>query len=215
MTVVDPTRYTTPGGELSLSNLVQLELLRATMERGLPFRTRVLGFSMLPLIADDDVVTIDPLGEVAPRMGEVVAFVSPESERLTLHRVVGRAVDGWVLRGDNCRESDGVVAADGILGRIVRVERDGRDVGFGTGFCGASVAWLSRCGAIAAARTTLGAPRRIVSRVLRCGQGFAIYRQFGRHVAPHIDIVEVTEDDLRAMDRDLRRSNVRPRWCVR
>ncbi|MBN1629021.1 MAG: GNAT family N-acetyltransferase [Thermoleophilia bacterium] len=212
MTMVDPTRYTTPGGELSLSNLGQLELLRATMERGLPFRTRVLGFSMLPLIADEDVVTIDPLGEVAPRVGEVVAFVSPESGRLTVHRVVGRTGDGWLLRGDNCRESDGVVAADGILGRIVRVERDGRDVGFGEGLCATGLAWLSKHGALAAVKTTLGAPRRIMSRVLRCGQGFATYGQFGRCVAPHIDIIEATEGDLRAMHRDLLRSNVRPRW---
>jgi ribosomal protein S18 acetylase RimI-like enzyme len=204
-------QYATPGGELSLSNLGQLELLRATMERGLPFRTRVLGFSMMPLIRDEDVVTIVPLGDVAPSVGEVVAFVAPDTGRLALHRIVGRNGDRWLLRGDNCLESDGMIAADGIIGRISRVERDGRDVRFGTGLRGSAVAWLSRHGVLGTVNIAVRAPRRITSHALRCGQGFAVYRQVGRRIAPHVEITEATEDDLQAMRRHLLRSNVGPR----
>jgi len=38
MTDVDLSRYVAPGGELPLSNLGQLELLRALMARGSPLR---------------------------------------------------------------------------------------------------------------------------------------------------------------------------------
>jgi ribosomal protein S18 acetylase RimI-like enzyme len=201
MTEAGPSRHVSPGGDLPLSNLGQLELLRAMIERGLPLRTRVRGFSMTPLIRDDDVVTIVPVVGRDPRVGEVVACVLPEAEKLILHRVVAREGEGWLVRGDNCRESDGVVVGEGILGSITRVERNGRDVRFGTGFGRAGIARLSRSGSLGALGGTRRSLRRVASSTLRHAQGFTMYRAAGRRLAPRIDIGEASEVDLHAVNR--------------
>jgi ribosomal protein S18 acetylase RimI-like enzyme len=201
VTDADPSRYVSPGGELPLSNLGQLELLRAMMERSLPLRIRVRGFSMTPTIRDDDVVTVVPMAGRDLQVGEVVAFVSPQTERLVLHRVVAREGAGWLLRGDNCRDSDGVVTAERILGSIVRVERDGRHVDLGMGLPGAGVARLSRSGALRVIRGSRRLSRRAASSALRTAQGFALYRAVGRRLAPHIDVEEASAADLRALHR--------------
>lgn len=142
--MADSLSITHPGGELHLSNLGQLELLRGMVERGRPLRTTVRGFSMSPFIRDDDVLTIVPVNSRAPRVGEVVAFTMPASGRLTIHRILARAGTGWLVRGDNCLETDGVVARENIIGRVVRVERQGRQVRLGVGAEARLIAWLQR-----------------------------------------------------------------------
>jgi hypothetical protein len=136
--------FTDLGGELHLSNLGQLELLRAVVERGRPLRIRARGFSMSPFIRDGDVLTIAPMNGGGPRLGEVVAFVRLDTGRLAIHRVVARVGAGWLLRGDNCPEPDGVVPRRAILGVLVRVEREGRDVRLGLGAEARLIAWLQR-----------------------------------------------------------------------
>lgn len=186
---------------MPLSNQGQLELLRAMMERGLPLRTRARGFSMAPLIRDEDVVTVAPLGDRGPHVGEVMAFVAPASGGLALHRVVARDKRGWVLRGDNCLESDGVVVDGEILGRVVRVERNGRDVRFGQGVSGTSVAWLSRTGGLVRVLAVLRTPRRLASSVLGQAQGLKLYRAAGRRLTPGFAIMEAAGEDLEAARR--------------
>jgi ribosomal protein S18 acetylase RimI-like enzyme len=185
-----------PGGELPLSNLGQLELLRAMMERGVPFRTRARGFSMAPAIRDEDVVTVVSMKGREPYVGEVVAFMTPRGGRLALHRVVAWDEAGWLLRGDNCRASDGVVAVRDILGRVVRVERNGRDVRLGTALGAAGFAWLSRRGVLVALSNLRRLPRRIASSVLQGAQGLDLYRVAGRRIASPIAIVDAAEIEV-------------------
>lgn len=201
MSEAGPSRYVTPGGELPLSNLGQLELLRTMMERGLPLRMRARGASMKPMIRDDDIVTITPMGGREPRVGEVLACVRPGAERLVLHRVVAREAGGWLLRGDNCTMADGVVPPQDVLGAVTRVERNGHDIDFGVGRKGVGIARLSRAGIL----RTLGGPRRIARRgasaLLRRSQDLGLYRAVGRRLAPRFDIREATASDLRALRR--------------
>ena len=88
---------------------------------------------MHPFIRDGDVVTVSPWdgGFLSP--GEVVAFCHPETGRLVVHRIVKRNSQGFLLRGDNCPEADGLVPASGILGRVTRVERNGQVIRLGWG----------------------------------------------------------------------------------
>jgi len=158
--MADSLSFTHPGGELHLSNLGQLELLRGMVERGRPLRTTVRGFSMSPFICDDDVLTIVPMNSRAPRVGEVVAFTLPDSGRLAIHRIVARAGTGWLLRGDNCPETDGVVARENIIGRVVRVERQGRQVRLGLGAEARLIAWLQRAHVLMGAVQVLGWVKR-------------------------------------------------------
>ncbi len=207
MTAGDPSPYVWPGGELSLTNAGQLELLRAVTERGLSLRTTVRGISMMPSIRDEDVVTIAPMDDRGPRVGEVVAFVLPGADKLMLHRVVARKPVGWLLRGDNCRESDGVVAGEKVLGRVVRVERNGRDVRFGTGLTGVAIACLSQSGGLAFLGTLRRARRRLASSALRRVQGLALFRAAGRRMASGVEIIEASENDVQAAGRRLKRSD--------
>jgi hypothetical protein len=151
---------TRPGGELHLSNLGQAELLRAATERGVPLRTRARGFSMSPFIRDEDVLTIAPMNGRAPRVGEVVAFVHPDSGRLAIHRVIARVAAGWLARGDNCPKPDGVVPPGAILGVLIRVERDGRHARLGLGAEGWLIAWLQRTQVLMRAVRVVGWARR-------------------------------------------------------
>jgi ribosomal protein S18 acetylase RimI-like enzyme len=193
--------FVTPGGDLRLSNPGQLELLRGVAERGVPLRTTVRGFSMSPFIRDGDVVTFEPFaGE--PRVGDVVAVALLQG-RMAVHRVVARTPQGWVVRGDNCPEPDGVFGSGDFVARVVRVERGGHDVRLGLGDQGRWVAVAGRGGWLSRARWARHAPRRAAGSAARAAQGLPAYRQAGRRLAPRFSIADADERDLAAL---LRRS---------
>ena len=193
--------FVTRGGELRLSNLGQLALLQAVSGRGAALRTRVRGFSMMPFIRDQDVVTVAPMSGIPPRVGEVVAFVNPDGGRLAIHRVVAQAGTGWVIRGDNCPEPDGIVDREHILGRVSSVERSGRRVGFGQGFVGAVIAALNRHEVLGRANALMRLPRRAAGLALRQAQRLPAYRTLGRRLAPAFEIEVATESDLEVVHR--------------
>ncbi|MFO7866211.1 MAG: S24 family peptidase [Candidatus Aminicenantes bacterium] len=137
--------YVSYGGELRLSNLGQMELLRGAQERGVKLRTMVRGFSMHPFIRDQDVLTIATIHTREPRVGDAVAFIHPGNGKLVIHRIVMKKDAGWVVRGDHCPKADGSVVKENILGRVIRAERKGREVclGITTAFENHFLAWLS------------------------------------------------------------------------
>ena len=130
----------------TLSMPVLVELLRAVLDRGEPFRFEAPGFSMSPFIQDSDAITVSPLSGAAPRLGDVVAFLRPDSGKLIVHRVVGKRGDAFLVRGDNAEEGDGLVPRANILGRVTRVERDGTRVYLGLGPERYLIAFLTRWG---------------------------------------------------------------------
>lgn len=135
------------GQELPLSGQALLELLRAVLARGVPFRFRARGWSMAPFIRDGDVITVSPLRNAPPRVGEVVAFARPGAGNLVVHRVVARCGAGSLVAGDGVEQfTDGVIPAQNLLGRVTRVERNGHDVWLGLGPERIVIAWLSRIG---------------------------------------------------------------------
>ncbi|MFO8164067.1 MAG: S24/S26 family peptidase [Desulfatiglandales bacterium] len=136
--------YVSHGAQLSLSNLGQLELLRGMNERGVPLRTTVRGFSMHPFIKDQDVLTISPIHDSEPQVGDVVAFIHPHTGKLVIHRVITRTAAGWQLKGDNSTETDLLSAREHIIGRVTRIERKGQDVRLGLGLERRLIAALTR-----------------------------------------------------------------------
>jgi len=101
---------------------------------------------MVPFIRDGDTVTIAPLTSRLPGLGEVVAFSYPPElgSRLVVHRVVGRRRSGFIVRGDGNGSTSEMVSSENMLGRVARVERDGRCVRLGLGPERWLIAWLSR-----------------------------------------------------------------------
>jgi len=131
---------------LTLSSAAFAELTRAVLDKGNRFRFCARGISMIPFIRDGDTLTIAPLASGAPRLGEVVAFSYPpeQGKELVVHRVVGRRRDGFIVRGDANGCAPEMISSENILGRVVRVEREGRYVRLGLGPERWLIAWMSR-----------------------------------------------------------------------
>jgi hypothetical protein len=111
---------------------------------------------MAPFVRDGDVITVSPVGQIRPRIGEVVAFTRPEEGNLVVHRVVARHGSACLIAGDGVQDAtDGIVPCENILGRVTRVERNGRDVWLGLGSERTVIAWLSRKRWLVPARTWL------------------------------------------------------------
>ena len=98
-------------------------------------RLRVLGTNMVPAMLPGDLVSIRRAGPDEISAGEVVLFL--QSGRLFVHRVVGRNVVSaagdteepcLATRGDRLRHNDPPVSSKELLGRVVSVERDNRNI---------------------------------------------------------------------------------------
>jgi len=119
--------------------------MQEVLSKGVPFRFCARGWSMTPFIQDGDVICVSPLLHTEPGLGEVVAFTRPETEKLVVHRIIGRHRTDYRIQGDNSAgQVDGLIPKKNILGRVTRVERKGRKVWLGLGPERFLVAFLSR-----------------------------------------------------------------------
>lgn len=137
--------------KLKLSGSSLTGLLEAVLARGASFRFQARGYSMAPFIRDGDILTVAPIAAEARRIGVVVAVVNPARGSLIVHRIVarrgeGRAETAFLVKGDNCRHSDGAFPADSIIGVIASVERRQKKAWFAGGPEKILIAFLSRTG---------------------------------------------------------------------
>jgi signal peptidase I len=141
----EPALYAEKGYELSLPSRTLTELLINVLHRGAAFRFRAKGFSMSPFIKDSDVITVVSVSTYKPRFGDVVVFINPDTEKLIIHRVIGKRDNfHFFIKGDNPPTHTHLVPISQILGSVKRVERDGRRVALGLGPEKALIALLSR-----------------------------------------------------------------------
>lgn len=100
---------------------------------------------MAPFIRDGDVITIAPFQRKIPRVGEVFAFIQPETGKLVVHRSVAKRNAAFLIQGDNVGEqSDGMVPIQNLLGRVIRIERNKVPIYLGLGLERYLIAGLSR-----------------------------------------------------------------------
>ena len=128
-----PALYIKTGQDLALSSQALLEILKSVLDKGRPFRFRVRGFSMSPLIKDGDVLTISPPSEHEFHNGDVVLFEEELERRPIVHRIVHGQGDMFLVKGDNLGEADGYIHRKSILGTVTCVERRGRKIRIGLG----------------------------------------------------------------------------------
>jgi hypothetical protein len=121
-------------------------LLETTLAKGALFRFAAKGFSMTPFIKDGDIITVAPLSVSAPGLGKPVAFRHPSSEKVLVHRIVGKKNKYCLIKGDSFNVADGLIAEGDILGCVSKIERKGKDVPFGLGPERYAIAFLSRKG---------------------------------------------------------------------
>ena len=143
-----PSLLSRKGDELSISGRAFVELIRAVLDKGVPFRFKAKGISMHPFIRHGDVLTISPLSDNLLRYGDVVAFVRPRTFTLTVHRLVGKRDGAFLIKGDNTAYTDGLIPMANILGRVTKVEGDGKEVYLGLGPERLLIAFLIRRGTL-------------------------------------------------------------------
>ena len=121
--------------------------MRSVLEKGFSFRFKAKGWSMDPFIRYGDVVTITPITNRPIKIGEVVAFIQPEKNILSVHRVIARRGIEFSIKGDNAIDkSDIRIPNKFILGRVSKVERNKHPVYLGLGPERLLITWLSRNG---------------------------------------------------------------------
>jgi len=132
------------GGEDNLSMEALVELLKAVVEKGRPFRVQALGFSMHPFIKNKNYITISPLSPDRPRLGDIVAFIQEGTGKLVVHRVVESKKNQYLIKGDNTPAPDGLVPKGNILGYVTKIDEDGKPVRLGSGSERVFIAFVSR-----------------------------------------------------------------------
>jgi signal peptidase I len=86
---------------------------------GLSFRFQARGRSMLPTIADGDVLHIESANPDSLRVGDIVLF--RQGAEFKAHRIVGKHRELFSTRGDAGVDID-EIGKDQILGRVIAKE---------------------------------------------------------------------------------------------
>ena len=119
-------------------------LLRAAIGDGYTASFNAPGSSMLPFIHSDDKIFVSSVAEKSIRTGDILAFVLALDGRVIAHRVVKIIDKRFLCKGDNVAlHDDGWIAFEDVLGRVEKVERNGKPVRFGMGHEKKLIAHLS------------------------------------------------------------------------
>ena len=118
------------------SNLL-LHLTTELLSQGTTVRFRPSGRSMYPSIREGELVTVEPVVASDVTLGDIVLY---RSERgVIAHRVVGTSPTQssvlspqYFLKGDASLSCDQPIEAHQILGRVIRVQRNGRSITLAT-----------------------------------------------------------------------------------
>lgn len=113
------------------SNHLLLDLSTELLGRGKRVRFRAPGRSMYPTIRENEAITVEPVAPQDVKVGDIILYRSGES--VVAHRVI-RIERGkgdtlrFILREDTWGTLDTPIEAGQILGKVVSVERAGRNV---------------------------------------------------------------------------------------
>jgi len=127
---------------------------------------------MSPLIRSGDKIFVAPVDKGAIHLGDVLAFTHPENGRVLAHRVVRISEGRYFCKGDNVSAGgDGWVSVEDVLGRVTRVERDGREHHMGLGAEKWLIALLSRGNSLVPLLNFLRRIKRGIKRLFSVGVG--------------------------------------------
>lgn len=124
----------------------RIELIRAVFAKGALFRLTAKGLSMFPFIQDNDIITISPLSQSPVKLGKIVAFICPTYNKLLVHRVIAKRKELYLIKGDNVSKPDCLINKENILGCVITIQRNSRNMLLGLGPERVIIAVLSRIG---------------------------------------------------------------------
>ena len=123
--------------EVILKRTEFAELSAEVLGQGGSLRFEAHGSSMYPFIRDGDILTIQPVEAAGLSVGDV-ALYRAAGDKLAVHRVVGRHVQGGQVvlttRGDAVSGPDEWVRSGQVLGQVVSVQRGRKIIRLGRGF---------------------------------------------------------------------------------
>ena len=113
------------------ANHLLLDLSTELLGRGKRVRFRAPGRSMYPTIRENEAITVEPVAPQDVKVGDIILYRSEKS--VVAHRVIQiqRGEDKtfrFILREDTWGTLDEPVQAEQILGKVVSVERAGRNI---------------------------------------------------------------------------------------
>jgi signal peptidase I len=117
-------------------------LISDLLRSGKRVRFRAPGYSMYPTILNGDEITVEPIKPDAIKVGDIILYRDQES--LIAYRVVKKEIQKeisndaqssvlsaqsyYILRGDARPACDDPVAAEQVLGKVLRIETNGRGI---------------------------------------------------------------------------------------
>jgi len=120
-------------------------LIRVVIEDGHIASFDAPGSSMLPFIRSGDKIFVEPVEQNSVHVGDVIVFVQVGTGHVIAHRVVQLKSNRMLCKGDNVANSfDGWILFEDVLGRVIKVQREGKPVHFGLGIGKKWIAYLSR-----------------------------------------------------------------------
>jgi hypothetical protein len=113
------------------------ELSKDVLARGACLRFQARGNSMRPLVRDEDILEVQPIGFAEVKVGDMIFFRGHQGNMLA-HRLVNktRAEDGettLIAKGDTASQFDRPVRPDQLFGKVISIERGQKRVELDSG----------------------------------------------------------------------------------
>lgn len=87
-------------------------------------KVRGHGNSMTPFLKTDEILFIRPVyPKDLIKIGDIVAVTDKKQEKIIVHRVINKKKNLIQTKGDNCKNSDGWVQKNRIIGVVTRKKR--------------------------------------------------------------------------------------------
>ncbi len=156
-----------------------LELNKAVLKNGNILRFRIKGKSMQPFLRDKEIVLIESFQPEELKAGDIIFYRVPPSQ-IVIHRLIQRDKSSgkilFITKGDASFYFDPYVNPEDILGKIIAVERDGKEIKLDTRIAKLKAYFYVRCFLIRRRVWLIPAKlKKQVGLVLRRLQGTKIY----------------------------------------
>lgn len=118
-------------------------LLKTFSETGTLVKLRLKGNSMFPFLRGGDIVTVSTeLTNI--EVGDIALYYDRSNNKIQAHRIICRSKNYCQLKGDNLNKNDGFRYIYSLIGLIVKIERQGKNIRFGLGPEKKFIAFFSR-----------------------------------------------------------------------
>lgn len=121
---------------LKIQSEIESELILEILERNHKLRFQALGNSMFPSIRSGDFITVKPVSADEISLNDVIFFQN--EGKFFAHRLIEKREkqrsETFITKGDFQSQADRPIDQSQLLGKIIKVERNGNEVNFDSNF---------------------------------------------------------------------------------